>query len=148
MAAAARSRAAVSAMTSCGPRCKRRVREATSADRTGSAQWPSGRRAAPKTLPERRQVRAVDDDDGVDRHLPEPVRGRAEADALTLGEGQHPARLVSVDDARGCSPSAALLQDLGHHLDPPDVAPGIEDLAGMDHRVRHRFEVGQPAALG
>ena len=122
---AARSRAAVSSDDELRAEVQRGVRRGDLGRQDGSAQWPSGRRAAPKTCQSGGRSGPSTTSMRVDRHLAEPVRGRAEADALTLGEGQHPARLVGVDDPRAAvAHLPPPLQDLGHHLDPPDVAPG------------------------
>ena len=57
-------------------------------------------------------------------------------------------RLIGVDDLRAAvAHLAPALQFLRHDLDAAHVAARVEDLAGMDDRVRHRLQVGHVAAL-
>ena len=93
-------------------------------------------------------MRTVFDDDRLHRHPLEARRRRAEADPLTLGQREHPVRLVRVDNARPAVPHLpTLLEDLGDHLNAPHVPSRIEDLTGVDHRIRNGFEIAQTATL-
>ena len=148
-ASAATSNAAVSSRTNCGPRCSAASGEATSDDNTRQHPMSVGATCGPEDLPERRQVRTVLNDDRLDRHLLEPRRRRADADPLTLGQREHPVRLVRVDDARAAvAHLSTVLEDFGAHLNALHVSPGVEDLAGVDHRVRYRLEVAPATAFG
>jgi hypothetical protein len=63
---------------------------------------------------------------------------------LALGEGDDAPRVVGVHDLRAAVPHAGTeVQALGlDHLDPGHIEGGVEDLAGVDHRIRHCFAVG------
>src|ERR1700758_967172 len=95
----------------------------------------------PENLPERRQAGGIDHVDRLHRHLLE-TRGRgADADSLALGQREDSTGLIRVDDFRpAVTHLPAAFELLGHDLDATDVAGRIEDLAGVDDRVRHRLE--------
>jgi len=99
-------------------------------------------------LPERWQLRGVDHLEGIGLHLHQAVGRDPDADALALGQLQHALRLVGIDDLRtGVPHLVATLELLGHHLDAAHIRAGIEDLAAVDHRVRHCLQVGHVAAF-
>ena len=146
---AARSSAAVSRTTNCGPMCSAASGEASSTASSGSAQWPSSPAAGAEHLPQRRQVGRVDDVDGLGVHQFQAFGRRADRDALALGQREHAAVVVGVDDPRAAvTHLPAVPQRLGKDLDALDVMARIEDLRGMDDRVGHGGQVGHAATLG
>jgi hypothetical protein len=103
---------------------------------------------AAEHLPQRRQVDGVDYQEPVGLHPYEAFGRGADADALPLGQGQHAAGLIRVDDLRAAvAHLPATLEPLGHDLDAPDIAARIEDLTRVDDRVRHRLQIRHVAAL-
>src|SRR4029079_5329299 len=95
---------------------------------------------AAEHLPQRRQVDGVDYQETVGLHPYEAFGRGADADALPLGQGQHAAGLIRVDDLRAAvAHLPATLEPLGHDLDAPDIAARVEDLTRGDDRVRHRL---------
>ena len=128
--------------------CSAASGDATSADSSGSTQWPSGAAGAAERLPQRRQVGGVDDLEGDVLHLLQTFGRDADTDALSFGEREHTVRVVGVDDGRAAvGHLPALLEHLGLDLDALDVAARVEDLAGVDDRVRHGLQVGDATAV-
>ena len=91
---------------------------------------PVGPAGAAERLPQRRQVGGVDDLERDVLHLLQPLGRNADADALPLGQRQHPARVVGVDDRRAAvGHLSSLLEHLGPDLEALHVAARVEDLA-------------------